>query len=234
MSFELRDWDVEDDYDNPVTETYLPVDFAGEEVPRISYSAMDEHSSRHGDVARIFNDDGKDVLKADLGDKGLRFQQLDTGAVTVTFGTEGDYTALLYDRIVGKIKNREDMVRASARDLADQMKESGRRPSEFVESVNKEGGPLGFAETYLSQGNVDQWAIEPFSQRFELEPDQSIDDNFHNYEGETPVGDMDTEAKQERNSFWVRKYLDNSSRLLREELDAERKEISKLWLENKI
>lgn len=232
MSFELRDWDVIDDYNNPVTETYLPVNFAGEEVPRISYSTMDEHTSRHSEVARILNDSGRDILKADLGDKGLKFQQLDTGAVTVKFGTEGDYTALLYDRIIGKLKNREDMARASATELADHINKSGKRPRDFAESVDKEGGPLGFAEAYLTHGDVDQWAIEPFSQRFELEPDQSIDDNFHDYDGETPVGDMDTEAKQERNSYWVKKYLDNSARQLRHQLDTEREKISDIWLKN--
>ena len=132
MSFDLRDWKVSDDYDNPVTETYLPVEFAGEEVPRISYGTMDEHASRHGDVARIFNQSGEDVLKADLGDKGLEFRQLDTGAVTVTFGTEGDYAPLLYDRIIGKLKNREDMARASANELVDEITETGKRPGDFA------------------------------------------------------------------------------------------------------
>lgn len=97
MSFELRDWEVSDDYDVPVKETYFPVKFAGEEVPRISYEAIDEHASRHGDVARIFNESGGDILKADLGDMGLEFKQRDTDAVTVIFGTEEDYTALLYE-----------------------------------------------------------------------------------------------------------------------------------------
>ena len=230
MSFELRDWEVSDDYDDPVTETYLPVKFAGEEVPRISYETMDEHASRHGDVARIFNKSGEDILKADLGDMGLEFTQRDTGAVTVTFGTEEDYTALLYERIIGKLKNREDMARASANELVDEITETGKRPGDFAESVNRKGGPLGFAEAYLTEGNVDQWAIEPFSRRFELEPDQSIDDNFHDYDGETPVGDMDTDEKKERNTFWVRKYLDNSAKVLRHQLDEEREELSDMWI----
>ena len=94
----------------------------------------------------------------------------------------------------------------------------------------KKGGPQGFAEAYLTEGNVDQWAIEPFSRRFELEPDQSIDDNFHDYDGETPVGDMDTDEKKERNTFWVRKYLDNSTRALTHQLDTEREELSDMWI----
>lgn len=232
MSFELRDWEVSDDYDDPVTETYLPVNFAGEEVPRISYETIDEHSSRHGDVARIFNKSGEDILKADLGDMGLEFTQRDTGAVTVTFGTEGGYTPLLYDRIIGKLKNREDMARASANELVDEITETGKRPRNFTESVKQEGGPQGFAEAYLTEGNVDQWAIEPFSRRFELEPDQSIDDNFHDYEGETPVGDMDTGAKRERNTYWIRKYLDNSARALTHHLDTEREELSEMLVKN--
>lgn len=215
--FELRDLDlrqmphVEREYESEDDYFALDIDTAVNHVIR-----------HEGDYSVISNNDYEDILKADLGEFYLEVANYTDGGTTVVFASDRVPEPVVedvYGKRINKLVERERGVRSAARMFLNTqlpvMAEAGR--TDEVEALAAELGGLGdgledIAESYFDPEDSPDLSrvFLPYSFFFELKEDQSADDNFHeSLSRETPLAEAySDECKRERNTRWLKKYLE--------------------------